>query len=483
MNAPLAPGRHANEVERLAALDRYDVLDTPRERDFDDIAELASEICGAPIAVVNLIGDGRQFFKAEVGLGVRETPLETSFCGHAILQEDFMLVPDATQDARFTNNPLVAGEPGLRFYAGAILKTEEGLPLGTLCVLDFQPRSLNDQQINTLKRLARQVMSQLELRRALRAKSEGENYLRLILDSTSEAFYSVDCEGNTTLCNKSFLSMLGFSQPGDVIGRKLHDVIHHTHPDSRHYPVSECPIYQCASTGAPAHVDNELFYRADGAGFPVEYWVRPILLGDQLAGAICTFVDITDRRRAELALKDLNGELGGRVAELEAERDRTAMMRREIDHRVMNSLQFVSALLAMQSRTASNTDIAAQMDIAANRVMMVARVHRHFHLDDSVETLCALDYAKRLMSDVLTLLGPVQLSVSGETSPISTTLIMPLGVILNEIVTNAAKCGQRRLQCTLRPWEMACSWSSKTTGRACPRTLILTPERGWACVW
>jgi two-component sensor histidine kinase len=159
---------HAREAERLAALHRYGILDTPREQDFDDIAALASEFCETPIAVVNLIAEGRQWFKAEVGLGVRETPLESSFCGHALLEDDFMIVPDATKDPRFDCNPLVTGEPGLRFYAGALLKSEENLPIGTLCVLDTRVRTLDDQQANALRRLARQVMSQMELRRAVR---------------------------------------------------------------------------------------------------------------------------------------------------------------------------------------------------------------------------------------------------------------------------------------------------------------------------
>jgi PAS domain S-box-containing protein len=160
------------EDRRLAALERYRVMDTPREGGFDDLAALAAEICGTPIAVVNLIGDGRQWFKAEVGLGVDETPLETSFCGTAILEEDFLLVPDATLDERFACNPLVTAEPGLRFYAGALLKTSEGLAIGTLCVLDYEPRSLNPFQEQALRRLARQVMAQLELRRAIFAMED-----------------------------------------------------------------------------------------------------------------------------------------------------------------------------------------------------------------------------------------------------------------------------------------------------------------------
>lgn len=158
------------EAARLRALARYRLLDTPREQDFDEIAEAAAELCETPIAVVNLIGDGRQFFKAEVGLGVRETPLDTSFCRQAILQQDFLCVPDASRDPRFAANPLVTGEPGLRFYAGALLKTAEGHPVGTVCVLDTTPHELSDGQRKGLLRLARQTMAQMELRRALRSR-------------------------------------------------------------------------------------------------------------------------------------------------------------------------------------------------------------------------------------------------------------------------------------------------------------------------
>lgn len=161
----------AKEKRRLEALASYSVVDTPPEKDFDDIAHLAAEICGTPIAVVNLIGDKRQFFKAEVGLGVRETPFESSFCAKAILEDDFLMIPDATKDGRFDCNPLVVGEPHLRFYAGAILKTPDSLPIGTVCVLDYEPRALTELQQTTLRVLARQVMVQLELRRELKEKA------------------------------------------------------------------------------------------------------------------------------------------------------------------------------------------------------------------------------------------------------------------------------------------------------------------------
>lgn len=170
----------SSEISRLAALASYEILDTPRESDFDDIADLASRICETPIAVVNLIADGRQFFKAEVGLGVRETPLDTSFCAKAILEEDFLVVPDATKDSRFDCNPLVTGDPGLRFYAGALLKTDDGHAIGTVCVLDTKPHVLTELQEQTLRVLARQVMRQLELRQVLQAKIRAEDHQNVL---------------------------------------------------------------------------------------------------------------------------------------------------------------------------------------------------------------------------------------------------------------------------------------------------------------
>lgn len=172
----------AREQRRLEALESYDVLDTPREHDFDDIAALASRICGTPIAVVNLIGEGRQFFKAEVGLGVRETPLDSSFCARTILEDDFLMIPDATKDPRFDCNPLVVGEPHIRFYAGAILKTAEKLPIGTVCVLGYEPKELDDLQQETLRVLARQVMVQLELRKAIADKEREVDFQRRLAE-------------------------------------------------------------------------------------------------------------------------------------------------------------------------------------------------------------------------------------------------------------------------------------------------------------
>ena len=145
----------STEDDRLATLRSYRVLDTPPEPAFDDLVQLAARACQTPIALISLIDEGRQWFKAEVGLGVRETPLDRSICLSAMLEPGMTIVPDLTEDPRFAHNPLVTEEPHLRFYAGAVLRTPDGVPLGALCVLDHVPRDLTDEQASTLTMLAR----------------------------------------------------------------------------------------------------------------------------------------------------------------------------------------------------------------------------------------------------------------------------------------------------------------------------------------
>src|SRR3569833_1391131 len=161
-----------NEARRLKVLWQYDVLDTVPEEVFDDLTELAARICEAPIALISLIDENRQWFKAKVGVTLNETSRDISFCAHAIKQQDLFIIPDATQDARFADNPLVISDPKIRFYAGAPLITPDGYALGSLCVIDKVPRELRTEQKQALRVLARHVMMQLELRRHARELNE-----------------------------------------------------------------------------------------------------------------------------------------------------------------------------------------------------------------------------------------------------------------------------------------------------------------------
>ena len=157
-------GARVAEAERIAALHRYRILDTDPERGFDDLALLASHICATPMALITLVDEDRQWFKARVGVSISETSRAISFCSHAIEQRDIFVVHDATKDARFHDNPQVTGEAHVRFYAGAPLVTPDGHALGTLCVVDRAPRTLTAEQMQALDALRRQVEAQLELR-------------------------------------------------------------------------------------------------------------------------------------------------------------------------------------------------------------------------------------------------------------------------------------------------------------------------------
>ncbi len=154
-----------NEEARIQALLQYDVLDTEAEAVYDDFVKLASYICQTPIALISLVDPNRQWFKAQVGCPAPETSRDIAFCAHAIHQSDVFVVSDTFTDPRFIDNPLVTGDPHIRFYAGAPLITPEGLAIGTLCAIDREPRTLSPEQITALQTLARQVVAQLELRR------------------------------------------------------------------------------------------------------------------------------------------------------------------------------------------------------------------------------------------------------------------------------------------------------------------------------
>ncbi len=169
-----------------------------------------------------------------------------------------------------------------------------------------------------------EISAQQAAERALR---ESEERLRLVLDAAPGGFYAVDREGNTNLVSRGFLDMLGFEDEKDALGRKLHDIIHHTKPDGAHYPVEECPIYRCALTGQAAHVTEESFFRLDGVAVPVEYWAAPIHRGGEHIGASCTIVDLRESKQADAALRDesrsletLNNTGSAIAAELNLER-------------------------------------------------------------------------------------------------------------------------------------------------------------------
>jgi GAF domain-containing protein len=178
-----------NDAARVAALQKYAILDTEPEQAFDDLVLLASFICNTPMAMISLVDEDRQWFKSKIGVSISETPREIAFCATAIRQPDVFVIPDTLNDERFRNNPLVTSEPNIRFYAGAPLVNEEGFALGTICVVDRTPREFGPSQQAALQALSRLVLAQLEFRRNLillkqaltdRTKEEHERQKELV---------------------------------------------------------------------------------------------------------------------------------------------------------------------------------------------------------------------------------------------------------------------------------------------------------------
>jgi formate hydrogenlyase transcriptional activator len=227
-----------SDRDRAAAIDGYHILDTPPEPAFDDLARLAAQACGTPTAVVSFVTSDRQWFKARVGFRVFETPLDVSFCAVAITQPDVLVVHDTLADQRFRTNPLVTGEPHVRFYAGAPLITSGGQALGTVCVLDSEPRYPTAAQMDALRAIARQVISQLELRRARAVLEESlqesaatqealrlsEEFTRRILDSSLDCIKVLDLDGRLLSMNEGGMRALDICDFAPFCGSQWPDL-------------------------------------------------------------------------------------------------------------------------------------------------------------------------------------------------------------------------------------------------------------------
>ena len=227
MNARL----HDTEPERLAALYSFNVLDSPPEPDFNELALTASRICEAPIALISLVDADRQWFKARVGLDAAQTPRDQAFCAHAILEPDLLIVPDTLRDERFADNPLVTGAPHIRFYAGAPLRTAEGHALGTLCVIDRVPRTLTLIQVDALRALSRQVVAQLELRKitaaldrtmaetraAMEALRASEEFKTRMIECSRDCIKVLDLDGNLLSMNAGGMEALEICDLGPFL--------------------------------------------------------------------------------------------------------------------------------------------------------------------------------------------------------------------------------------------------------------------------
>ena len=268
-SGPAAPRFPDNETERLAALDRLRILDTTSESVFDDLVTLASEICGTPIALVSLVDHDRQWFKARVGLEARQTPREIALCAHAIADPtQLFTVVDASVDARFADNPLVTGEPHVRFYAGAPIVTEDGHALGTVCVIDTKPRVLTKSQSECMRALARQASSLMALRKQsiaaaaildshahmtleARLKEEkGAELLDLVLQGRGLGLWDLDVASGLWKASSHELEMLGHAAGTEVSEARWTQFVHPddlplTRTSMEAHLRGEIPFYEC----------------------------------------------------------------------------------------------------------------------------------------------------------------------------------------------------------------------------------------------
>ncbi len=402
---------------RLQSLDHYAILDSAPEVSFDDVVMLARKLCATPIAVVSLVAEKRQWFKAVSGLGVCETPIEQSVCAHAIQLGTTLNIPDLTLDPRTRDNTLVTGEPYIRFYAGAVLQTPDGQILGTVCVIDTVPRpgGLDADAIQSLEALARQVMIQIELRRAkldaerlAEEQRENEMRLRLAQDAGQIGSFEVDVATNVMTVTEQFCRVYGLPYRRVTSPQAVQDLVIE---QDRHL----------ISTGGGQRGDELpmiVEYRIRKADSGEIAWVarRAQVLRDDNGRAVRMLGmvhDVTDRKQAEDQLRLLNDELG---------------------HRMKNSMTLVQAIA---SQTLRGVTDAQALKAFNRRIAALSRAH---------DVMFEQRWSSARMWDVIEAALAVhadagRYTLGGPRINLNPKAALSLSMLLHELATNAVKYG------------------------------------------
>ena len=399
-----------NDEQRLAELYRYDILDTGDETEFDDLTRLAAQICGVPIALVSLTDKDRQWFKSRVGLDILQIARDISFCGHAVTNAGVFEIQDTTHDLRFVDNPLVVEGPAIRFYAGIPLLTKSGMAIGTLCVIDTQPKSLSSEQINALEVLSRQVVRQLDLRLLVRRQKEQNleltrqrNFQKMLFDSATAGVISITAAGQITSVNAAFERLVGYAAAELVHQRNIR--LFHLEDElvARAKTLSlqlsrsvepEDSIWASAMMGVP-DMHDWTYRRKDGSS--VSALVSTSLLvgegnkctEDGVADGFVVMVwDITERNKAHEEVVRLNADLEARVARRTAELERKTQ-----------DLELLSYLIAHDLRQPLIT-ISGNTYLLKKQALGTASLHHLERIDAGVHQLSVRSDALLYFADL-----------------------------------------------------------------------------------
>lgn len=317
----------ANETARLAAVNSFELLDSAEEEQFDDLTKLAAYICDAPISVISLIDENRQWFMSKFGLDPREMPREFAFCAWTILQDDIMEVPDALLDDRFKSNPLVTGEPKIRFYAGKPLVTANGLKLGTLCVVDNKPRKLSPAQREALTLLSHQAMRLIELRLIAIQQERLTAFNAALVQNAGLAIVATDRQGVITHFNRAAEGMLGYKSD-EAIGRLTPQAFHLPEEIATRAQELSAELEQTITPGLdvfftlPQRGETEehewTYVRKDGSHLSVLIFVTAVRdETGELRGYLIIGEDISARKKSAAILQARTTALESAVKELE----------------------------------------------------------------------------------------------------------------------------------------------------------------------
>lgn len=413
-----------DEELRGRILDEYGILDTAPEKPFDDIVDFASALCEAPVALVSFVTADRQWFKARHGLEATETPRSQSFCAFAMMERDILVVPDATKDMRFSDNPLVACRPDIRFYAGAPLISPEGVPLGSLCVIDTAPREyLTPLQSQGLEVLAAQVMIQLELRRRLRAQladdrrlRESEQGFRVLADTMPQMVWSTLPDGFHDYYNARWYEFTGVPA-GSTNGEGWNGMFH---------PEDQDRAWQrwrhSLETGEPYEIEYRLRHHSGTYRWTLG---RALPIRDEAGNIVRWFGTCTD------------------IHETKSAAEERELVAQELSHRIKNIFAVIAGLINLSART--QPEIKPLADDLRVRIQALGRAH-DFVRPHSRESRRSEDPAnlQGLLRELVEAYNDAdgrRVNIIGDDPAIDDRAATPLALLFHELATNASKYG------------------------------------------